>query len=135
MRKEFFRYAFVGSSAFTVEFLSFCLLYYVIHFAATPANAISFLVGLMTSFLLNRVWTFAHERGYRKHMSHQLVLYGLVATVNLLLTVLLLKIFQHSGFDIRISKLATMILTSGWNYLIFKLVIFKHNRANRLEVA
>ncbi len=119
--QRFLHYLFAGITAFIVEYGTF----YVMISLKWPliiANSLSFLLALGTSFILNRKWTFGHK-AYSKGSSFQLGSYVTLAGINLLLTNLLVGLFVHMGIVPMIGKLMAMIITSLWNFFIFKMFI------------
>lgn len=125
MLRQITRFLFVGLSAATIEFGSFLLLYYVAHGSLVLANGVSFVLGLLTSFTLNRQWTFfTQEHHFDKRMHHQFILYCVLAAVNLGLTLLLVEMFGVFGILPAIAKFLAMGITSAWNFVVYRLFIF-----------
>lgn len=121
------KYLVAGCAAFAAEYLSFYVMISSFGVALYVANTLSFCIGLMTSFLLNRLWTFGGKQ-YSKGASHQLSFYIILATANLMLTNLLVAIFTNAGINPKIGKLIAMIVTSSWNFILFKYIIFRHKK-------
>lgn len=127
INSSIFRYLFVGGTAFAAEYISFIVMYRIADLKLVLANGLSFCLGLATSFLLNRAWTFAtHE--YKRKAVHQFGFYVSLSVINLLATILLLSIFTNVGINPNVGKLLAMAITSSWNFLIFKRLIFVHHR-------
>ncbi len=124
--KSLVKYLVVGVSAFVVEYLTFLVLYKAVLMPVIVSNGLSFLTGLLTSFSLNRIWTF-NAKQHQHTKSRQLQMYVLLAAVNLLLTILLVQVFIAIGIAPGISKLVAMVATSCWNFVLFKLAIFKYD--------
>jgi putative flippase GtrA len=125
--ESFSRYVLAGAGAFVIEYGSFYLMYVRLKGPLYLANSISFGLGLLTSFLLNRLWTFGHK-SYSKRTAHQLSFYITLALVNLLLTNVLVGLLKQVEVNPRIGKLIAMIVTSLWNYVLFKAIIFTHRK-------
>jgi putative flippase GtrA len=125
--KSFLKYIGVGIVAFGVEYGSFYALYLNAKWPLYFANSISFGLGLLTSFLLNRLWTFG-GKNYQKKAAHQLSFYIALALINLLLTNVFIGVLEKIGTNPRIGKLVAMVITSLWNYFLFKALIFTHRR-------
>jgi len=120
------KYLIAGVGAFLVEYGSFYGMYFGLKWPLWVANSISFGLGLLTSFWLNRLWTFGHK-SYSKKTAHQLGFYTGLALINLLLTNLLVIGLKHfAAVDPKYGKLAAMVITSLWNYILFKAIIFTH---------
>ncbi len=126
--KPLFKYLIVGGCAFVVEFGSFYGLYAGLEWPLYLANSTSFCLGLLTSFCLNRLWTFKHDTYHRK-TAHQFGLYVGLALINLMLTNLFVEGFVWLGANPQVSKLAAMIITSAWNYILFKVIIFAQHKS------
>lgn len=123
------RYGFVGGLAFAIEYGSFFVFFTALSWSVIPANVASFLLGLVTSFTLQRYWTFRHpSQIYSKSVPHQFTLYAILAGVNLLISTVLIKLLQHAGLDPRLGKIAIMFLIISWNYYIFNKTIFIKKR-------
>lgn len=119
-----FKYMLVGGSAFLTEYLSFLIIYYLLHAQIYAANSISFILGLTVSFTFNRAWTFkAGDYHHKRH--HQLGMYSMLAVFNLILTNIIIGMLKGAGFDPRLAKFMVMFLIIIWNFLIFRGVIFK----------
>jgi putative flippase GtrA len=119
------KYLCAGVTAFVVEFGSFLLLLHLgLHTIA--ANSISFILGLLTSFTINRIWTFSGKT-YAKRMHHQLARYVTLALINLLLTNLIVQGLIHFNVSPSAAKIAAMIVTSMWNFILLKVAVFKHH--------
>jgi uncharacterized protein len=58
-----FKYVLVGGLNTAVGYLSFLLLFYALGMEKIPANAISYVLGLVNSFIWNKLWTFK-ARGF-----------------------------------------------------------------------
>jgi putative flippase GtrA len=125
--KPLLKYLTGGVGAFLLEYSSFYGLYYGLKWPLYVANSFSFILGLLTSFSLNRLWTFRHK-SYHKKTGHQFSLYVGLALTNLLLTNILVQSFVHFGINPKIGKLVAMVITSVWNYALFKMVIFAQHK-------
>lgn len=116
------RYLLTGGSAVAVEFVSFLFLFYVISSSLIMSNSLSFVLGMLTSFLLNRQWAFKGSKG---RMHHQLMMYVMLALLNVSLANLLIWQFTAWGMLPFMAKPLIIALTATWNYFLFKKVIFK----------
>ena len=111
-----------GTTAAIVEYLTFLLLFNVCNLYIIEANLISFVFGLITSFILNRRWVFRSDNSIHSDFSRYLTL----AIVNSILGSLLLSLLV-GGLSVApyIAKLIVMITIAIWNYIIFSKFIFK----------
>lgn len=122
--KRLLQYIVAGGSSFTVEYGSFLALYYMAHTTEVVANTISFILSLVTSFTLNKLWVFKSERQTHR-FSHQLILYGCVATVNVIVTDIMIHFLVGAGMPAFVAKMILIVLVATSNFFVFKKLIFK----------
>lgn len=125
VRSKLLKYLVSGAGAFTVEYVSFYCLYRITALHLLIANAVSFFLGLLTSFILNKLWTF-DSKTHAHRTAKQFNMYVILALINLVATLLLVQFFSQIGFMPEIGKFFAMILTSVWNFFLFKKIIFKN---------
>lgn len=125
LRTSFVRYVLIGLLAFAVEYISFYLLFVQAKMVLVVANALSFCLGLVVAFLLNRAWAFSHHE-YSKKAAHQFGFYATLAIINLFLTLAIVAILKWMGVEPTIGKLIAMIITSSWNFVLLKFWVFTH---------
>lgn len=118
------KYLVAGLTAFSIEYVSFYLMYKS-GLILIIANSVSFILGLLTSFTINRVWTFGHDQ-YERKASHQLFFYATLALLNLVVSNIVIEVFRHGGLEPEIGKLVIMLAIPIWNFFIFKKIIFRH---------
>lgn len=117
-------YGIIGS--FT-SFLDFCVFtvfttYFGVYYLLS--NCISVLVGITTSYLLNRAYNFK----VKDHYKRRFVIFLAVGLCGLLLSniILYFGIDRMQG-DERLVKLASIVLVVGFQFLLNKFVTFKYN--------
>lgn len=115
-------YGIIGS--FT-SFLDFCLFTLLSNYAGLyyiAANCISVLVGITTSFLLNRSYNFK----VKDHAKRRFVSFLIVGLCGLVLSNVILYIgvdlFQGKDFVV---KLTSIVLVVGFQFLLNKFITFK----------
>jgi putative flippase GtrA len=123
--KRLIHYVIAGGAAFTIEYGSFLILYYHFHVAAVTANTVSFILGLITSFMLNRLWVFGHKKQHRR-VAHQISLYLMIAGINLIITDVVIHFLVQAKIPAFIAKILLVILVACWNFVIFRKIIFTH---------
>lgn len=129
--KTISRFLSVGAAAATCEYALFFVLHRQLHAALLVANSLSFLLGFSISFSLNRIWAFNTDADFRLRMRAQLGFYAGLASVNLLLSNVLIAFMHVLGLGSLMSKLVTMALIAVWNYVIMKLFIFSEKLPGR----
>lgn len=124
--KSLLRYLTVGVTAFFVEYAMFFMLFRFAWLGVLGSSALSFVFGLLTSFMLNKFWTFG---GHAQHhqASKQLQMYLTLAFVNLLVALSLVKTMIYIGVSPELAKLISMAMVALWNYFIFQKLIFKRS--------
>lgn len=127
--KQFLRYCVVGGF---VTFVDLSVLYLLVEyqqFPVIPGTILSFFVALITSYLLNKSWTFKNRsKNHRK----QFIKFAIVSGVGLGLTVSFMYLFFHI-FSIwyMLAKAMTSLIVLFWNFLGNKFWTFT---LKRLEV-
>lgn len=116
------RYIVVGLTTVAIDVGLLYLLVQVgvpVYVAAT----IAFGTALLTNFTLSRVWTF----GVRRRTPYQTALYGLLILGNYLFSLLLIGVFLHFNASYIAGKVTAVAITTIWNFLIYRYVIFVPN--------
>lgn len=117
-------YGIIGSFTSFMDFCVFTILSKYIGLYYLFANCISVLVGITTSFLLNRNYNFK----VKDHYKRRFILFLCVGLLGLLLS----NVILYIGIDIMqadglIVKLASIVLVVGFQFLVNKFVTFKYN--------
>jgi putative flippase GtrA len=123
------RFLISGGCAAVTEYGIFYLLTSGFDLYILLANTISFMGGLLVSFLLNRQWVFRSTNSKRD----EFIKYSVLAMVNLIISNGIIHILADTiGNNEMIAKLITMIMIAAWNYLIFSRLIFGTNERDSL---
>lgn len=119
------KYLCVGIISITVDYGLLLLFYRVLGVPLEIATATAFILGLIVNFMLNRLWSFNAKPG-RRNAIRQMVLYGILVFLNTIFTVFVVG-YASSYWNIppEISKPVCVLLTTVWNYVLYKKVIFK----------
>lgn len=117
------RYLIIGISVYLVEVLVIVFAQ-KIGFSSVISVAASFWIGLVLSFILQKVITFQDKRVHHKVITTQLLLYSLLVLFNFGFTILVTKLFAHS-INLVILRSVALAITTIWNYYIYKTRIFK----------
>lgn len=120
---RFIRFLLSGGSAAAVEYMTFLLLQWRLgNEWLVLSQSLSFLVGLLASFTLNKTWVFRSTGRTDRQLTTYLILAGINLVASNFAIILLvdsLKIEQY------LAKVIVMGTIAGWNYLIFSTLIFK----------
>ncbi|HSX29961.1 MAG TPA: GtrA family protein [Candidatus Saccharimonadales bacterium] len=117
------RYLFVGCSSFVVELSSLLFLFHVAHFSLAAATATAYWIGLVVAFVLQKLFAFQDYNRELKALSRQGFYFGLLAVWNWLFTITFVTTFGSK--NVIISRSVAIVIMSGWNYFIYKNVLFK----------
>jgi putative flippase GtrA len=114
-----------GGAAALLEFSIFILLINLTNKELlVMSQSVSFLSGFILSFILQKIWVFESKGS----VSGELVKYGLLAAINLVLSSLLIwALVDLLGVDSSLGKIIVMGMVAAWNYMIFQKIIFKSN--------
>lgn len=120
--KKVIRFLISGGSAAAAEYGIFITSVALLSMTVLVANTMSFLCGFVVSFLLNKNWVFKSNGA----VSKQLLLYAVLAAVNLLLSNIAIWLLIQMGLIDMVAKIITMVAIATWNYIFFSKYIFKH---------
>ena len=118
------RYVIVGGTAYLIEMATMLGLKDGAKFSSIKSVAISYWVGLVVAFLLQKIVTFKnHDR--RVHiLAKQIVIYALLVVFNYLVTLIAVKLLTPR-ISVFVVRTAVIALGTIWNYFIYGL-IFSH---------
>ena len=115
-------YGIIGSLSSFLDFCVFTVLTSVVGLYYLLANCISVLVGITTSFLLNRAYNFKVKDKARKRF----VIFLTVGLCGLMLSNLILWIgIDKMRINESVTKLASIVLVVGFQFLLNKFVTFR----------
>ncbi|MCR6491747.1 GtrA family protein [Cellulomonas sp. P24] len=119
------RFLVVGGAAATLEFIAFESLVLV---GVDPvfANVMSFVLGMTTSFLGYRRWSFAGE--HLLGLGSQFGAYLTLAAFNALASSVIIHELTAEGVRPWVSKIGCMALIACWNYLLLNRLVFRRKR-------
>ncbi len=117
------RYIIVGGTSYAIELTVLLLLVHVLHFNTTLAISIGFWLGLVISFLLQKFLAFKNTDTRARRLTIQTVYYALLVLFNYGFTLLFVHLLEPF-IDLSIARTLALIITTAWNYIIYKKVIF-----------
>ncbi|GAB5077711.1 GtrA family protein [Arthrobacter sp. AD-310] len=120
-RNAVVRFLFVGGLSFALDLGLLALLHEVFGVALWIATPIAFVVSLVFNFLLQRMFTFqATNNG-----SVSAIKYILLVIVNITVSDLVVTGFDALGWSYIIGKTTATVMTTTWNYFLYRHWIFK----------
>ena len=117
------RYIVVGGTTYVFELIAIVVAQ---HFGASAVWSVglSFWLGLVVSFVMQKLITFADKRARPKILVPQIVIYSLLVGWNFTFTLLMTDWLQHDLPVVVIRTLAIGV-TTIWNYYLYKTAIFR----------
>lgn len=114
-----------GCISALVETSTFVLLLRVVGFGLVISNITSFVIALVTSFMLNKLWAFKSQ-SHTKTLKTQALIYLLIAGANVFASSCLIVIFvEWLSFSAYLGKILAMMCIAVWNFFLFKTIVFK----------
>lgn len=119
--RRFLTYIAVGVAGFAVDFGLLLLFREVVGTPVWVAATIAFWGSLAVVFLSNKYLTFGAQGSSR----HQLLRYFILLGVNYLVTLGVLYVAERTGLGYQIGKIASVAMTTVWNYFAYQLWVFR----------
>ena len=128
LRRPGMRYLIVGGSVYVLELI---IIVVAQHLGATPVEAValSFLMGLVISFLLQKFFTFGDKRTHKRVVISQVIAVALLVLFNLGFTVAVTKLLEHMWPPV-VTRTVALAITTIWNFYLYKTRIFKRSQAD-----
>lgn len=118
------RYLLVGGSVYVLELIVIILAQ---HAGSTPVEAVAaaFFIGLVVSFLLQKLFTFGDKRTHHKILIPQIVAVTLLVVFNFGFTILVTKLLQHH-LPAVVTRTLALGITTIWNFYLYRTRIFNN---------
>jgi putative flippase GtrA len=124
---EVARFIIVGGISFVIDLGLLMLLHEVFLVDLLVATPIAFLTSLAFNFALQRIFTFRAENG----RSVSFMKYCLLVVFNTVAVDLIVNVVDWMGAPYQIGKVIATVLTTAWNFLLYKHWIFKAPESQR----
>lgn len=124
LQKSGVRYIIVGGTVYVLELI-------IIIFAQaqgaspTVAVAISFVLGLIISFFLQKLFSFRDKRMHHKILIPQVIAVTLLVLWNFTFTIMLTRLLQDV-LPPTVTRTIALAITVIWNYYLYKTRIFRN---------
>lgn len=125
LQKPGFRYLFIGGSVYVFE-LVVIVVAQQLGASAVWAVAISFCLGTLVSFFLQKLVTFGDKRMHHQVLIPQMVATALLIVWNLGFSVLVTKLLQNH-LPAVVTRTLALAITTIWNFYLYKTRIFKNS--------
>ena len=120
---QFFRYGFVGGTAFVVDFFflyffsDICGIYYLV------SAVFSFIISVLVNYVMSTRWVFNQDNIENKVVEFNLFM--LISTIGLVFTEILLYFFTDiCGIHYLISKIISAVIVLFWNFLARRVMFY-----------
>ena len=123
------KFLLVGVASFAIDLGLLALLHEVGGVDLWIATPIAFLASLVFNFLVQRKFTC--QSGSRAHVSF--MKYGVLVVFNLVAIDVIVNLFAASGISYAVGKVVATVLTTAWNFLLYKYWIFKPRPARSAD--
>lgn len=130
---QFFRYLLVGGAATVVDWGSSYIIFRFVfgNKYAVAANVISFILGLVTNYLISTVWVFDGSKVKNKFA--EFLSFAAIGVVGLLLTIGITKLFEIKLSDVTdlyqlIGKVVSTAAAFFWNFFARKYLLYNNKK-------
>lgn len=111
----------MGGTAYLIEITSLYVLVDSLGFSPLKAVAISFWIGFVVAFTLQKLVTFKNYERQKEEIAKQLIMYGVLVGWNYGFTLVVVKLFGSHASIIVVRTLVIIMVTS-WNFLLYHLI-------------
>jgi len=118
-----------GGAQFWSGYAAFAVLDIVLSVSFWPARVLSYGLGVVVNFYLERFWVFKSKRISKKQIDVSARKYYILMFINFLLDMAIVGgLYEIFGVSAYIGQFVSASFFTVWNYLLFKLWVFAKTR-------
>ncbi len=126
LSNRLFRYFIIGVTSYVIEMSTLYVLHEIIGASAILSVGISFWVGFIVAFILQKLITFRNFDRQVRSIGRQVAGYSVLVAWNYSFTLLMTKLLLPNT-SVYVARSLVILLITSWNYIIYRTLFKKNN--------